>query len=74
MTESTQQTISVDLSEKGMLKGQPISLDRRLFMKFTAFNGCESEQDAALALAGAGVEGALYVERQRPHEVSVSWR
>ena len=73
MTESTQQTISVDLSEKGMLKGQPISLDRRLFMKFTAFNGCESEQDAALALAlaGAGVEGALYVDASDPRGIGI---
>ena len=47
----------MDLSEKGMLKGQPISLDRRLFMKFTAFNGCGSERDAgAPALANAAVE------------------
>ena len=71
MTESTQQTISVDLSEKGMLKGQPISLDRRLFMKFTAFNGCESEQDAAQALAGAGVEGALYVDASDPTGIGI---
>ena len=71
MTESTQQTISVDLSEKGMLKGQPISLDRRLFMKFTAFNGCESEQDAARALAGAGVEGALYVDASDPTGIGI---
>ena len=71
MTESTQQTISVDLSEKGLLKGQPISLDRRLFMKFTAFNGCESEQDAARALAGAGVEGALYVDASDPTGIGI---
>ena len=71
MTESTQQTISVDLSEKGMLKGQPISLDRRLFMKFTAFNGCKSEQDAAQALAGAGVEGALYVDASDPRGIGI---
>src|SRR5690606_40234938 len=30
----------LDLAERGMRKGQPISLDRRLFMKFTAFAGC----------------------------------
>ena len=71
MTESTQQSISVDLSEKGMLKGQPISLDRRLFMKFTAFNGCESEQDAARALADAGVEGALYVDASDPTGIGI---
>ena len=66
MTESTREAISVDLSEKGMLKGQPISLDRRLFMKFTAFNGCTSQHDTAQALAEAGVEGAMYVDTNDP--------
>ena len=66
MTESTRQTTSVDLSEKGMHKGRPISLDRRLFMKFTAFNGCASHQNAARALAAAGVEGTLYVDASDP--------
>ncbi|MCY4477889.1 MAG: hypothetical protein OXC70_07880, partial [Gammaproteobacteria bacterium] len=66
MTESTRQTTSVDLSEKGMHKGRPISLDRRLFMKFTAFNGCASHQNAARALADAGVEGTLYVDASDP--------
>ncbi len=66
MTESTRQTTSVDLSEKGMLKGWPISLDRRLFMKFTAFNGCASEQEAARALAAGSVEGTLYVDASDP--------
>ncbi len=66
-----QDPVSVDLSEKGMRRGQPISLDRRLFMKFTAFNGCSSEQDAALALADAGVEGALYVDANDPTGIGV---
>ena len=71
MTESTRQTTSVDLSEKGMHKGRPISLDRRLFMKFTAFNGCESHQNAARALADAGVEGTLYVDASDPTGIGV---
>ena len=66
MSESTPPTTSVDLSEKGMLKGRPISLDRRLFMKFTAFNGCASHRDAARTLADAGVEGTLYVDASDP--------
>ena len=71
MTEPTRESISVNLSEKGMLKGQPISLDRRLFMKFTAFNGCTSEQDAAQALAEARVEGAMYVDTNDPTGIGV---
>ena len=71
MTESTRQTTSVDLSEKGMHKGRPISLDRRLFMKFTAFNGCASEQEAAQTLAKAGVEGAMYVDTNDPTGIGV---
>lgn len=71
MTEPTREAISVDLSEKGMLKGQPISLDRRLFMKFTAFNGCTSGQDAAQALAEAGVEGAMYVDANDPTGIGI---
>ena len=71
MTESTPPTTSVDLSEKGMHKGRPISLDRRLFMKFTAFNGCASHQNAARALADAGVEGTLYIDASDPTGIGV---
>jgi hypothetical protein len=30
----------LDLSEKGLKHGKQIALDRRLFMKFTAFGAC----------------------------------
>lgn len=66
-----QEPVSVDLSEKGMHRGQPISLDRRLFMKFTAFNACAAVQDAAQALDDAGVEGALYVDANDPTGIGV---
>ena len=71
MTQSTRHTVSMDLSEKGMLKGQPIALDRRLFMKFTAFSGCTSEQEAARTLAGASVEGTLYVDTNDPTGIGI---
>ena len=51
----------MDLSEKGRRDGAPISLDRRLFIKFTAFGGASSTL-AKAALADAGIEGALYVD------------
>ena len=38
--ESVKKKSSVDLSEKGTKDGQPISIDRRLFMKFTVFSQC----------------------------------
>ncbi len=51
----------MDLSEKGRQDGAPISLDRRLFIKFTAFGGASSTL-AKAALADARVEGAIYVD------------
>ena len=53
---------TLDLSEKGMRKGQPISLDRRLFMQFTALGNCADPQAAAQALEQAGIEGVLYLD------------
>ncbi len=61
----------LDLSEKGRKDGEPISLDRRLFMKFTAFGGCADAGPAAEALAAAGVVGALYVDANDPHGIGV---
>jgi hypothetical protein len=52
----------VDLSEKGMRHGKPISLDRRLFMQFMAFGDCADPKQAADALAAAGIEGVLYLD------------
>jgi chlorite dismutase len=52
----------LDLSEKGLLRGEPISLNRRLFMKFTAFGGCRDPQAAIEALAAAGIAGTLYLD------------
>ena len=35
--ESGKKMASVDLSEKGMKEGRPVSLDRRLFMKSVSY-------------------------------------
>ena len=51
-----------DIGEKGRKEGKPISLDRRLFMKFTAFANCARMDAAAETIAEAGVEGALYAD------------
>jgi chlorite dismutase len=52
----------LDLAEKGRRGGEVISLDRRLFMKFTAFGRCFDPHAAIKALEEEGVEGALYVD------------
>ena len=71
MTQSRQEPASVDLSEKGTREGQPISLDRRLFMKFTAFNGCGDVAAAAQVLDDAGVAGALYLDANDPTGIGI---
>ena len=68
---SEAQTESLNLSEKGMKDGQPVSLDRRLFMKFTAFTGCPDAAEASAALATAGVEGALYLDANDPQGIGL---
>jgi len=68
---SEAQTESLDLSEKGLKDGQPTSLDRRLFMKFTAFTGCTDSATAGAALAAAGVEGAMYLDANDPQGVGL---
>ncbi len=62
---------TLDLSEKGLKDGEPVSLDRRLFMKFTAFTGCTDADEPAEALAAAGVEGALYLDANDPKGIGL---
>lgn len=61
----------LDLGEKGMSHGQVTSLDRRLFMKFTAFGECPDPEPAAEALGIAGIEGALYVDANDPQGIGI---
>ena len=58
-----------DMSEKGRRNGRPISLDRRLFMKFTAFRG--SAEEAARALSDSGLEGAVYHDANDPRGIGI---
>ena len=62
----------VDISEKGRKDGQPISLDRRLFMKFTAFGNCPDLAQAVERIADAGIEGAVYVDANDPSGIGVA--
>jgi len=52
----------LDLSEKGRNKGEVVSLNRRLFMKFTAFGDCADVAPVVAAMAQAGLTGALYLD------------
>ena len=61
----------LDLSEKGRRDGQQISLDRRLFMKFTAFGQCRDSVRVARALAHAKIDGVLYVDANDPHGIGL---
>ncbi|HEU4617546.1 MAG TPA: chlorite dismutase family protein [Gammaproteobacteria bacterium] len=61
----------LDLSEKGRREGRVISLDRRLFMKFTAFTGCPDPRAAIERLAVGGVEGVLYLDANDPQGVGL---
>ncbi len=61
----------LDLSEKGMLRGEPISLNRRLFMKFTAFGDCSDPTEAIDRLTAANVPGALYLDANDPSGIGV---
>lgn len=58
----SEQQSQLDLSEKGRKNGQPISLDRRLFMQFLAFGGCTETDSLIATLNEAGLESALYVD------------
>jgi chlorite dismutase len=59
------------LAEKGRRNGQVISLDRRLFMKFTAFGRCFDPHAAVKALAEDGVPAALYVDANDPQGIGI---
>ncbi len=67
-----QEAFELDLSEKGKGKdGQPISLDRRLFMQLLAYGNCRDTTPLIQALEGAGVDGALYADINDPQGVGL---
>jgi chlorite dismutase len=71
-TPATQtDTGELDLSEKGLSKGQVISLDRRLFMKFTAFGQCRDCDAAVAAVARSGLDAVVYVDANDPQGIAV---
>ena len=61
----------LDLSEKGMRKGEVISLDRRLFMKFTAFGNCADPTAAIAAIEKTGLDAAIYLDANDPQGIGI---
>ena len=61
----------LDISEKGRKDGRQIRLDRRLFMKFTAFGNCPELAPAIELIAEAGIEGAVYADANDPGGVGI---
>jgi hypothetical protein len=67
-----QDAAKLDLSEKGKgPDGQPISLDRRLFMQFLAYGACRQTVTLIKALEAAGLEGVLYADINDPQGVGL---
>jgi chlorite dismutase len=61
-----------DISEKGGIKnGEPQRSDRRLFMQFLAFGGCENSRPLGDAAAAAGITGALYEDVNDPRGIGL---
>lgn len=61
----------LDLSEKGRRGREVISLDRRLFMKFTAFTDVDDTKHAIKALEATGLAAAIYADCNDPYGIGV---
>ena len=61
-----------DLSERGGVKnGEPQRSDRRLFMQFLAFGGCENTRPLVEAAAAGRFSGVLYEDVNDPRGVAL---
>lgn len=68
----SQEPAMLDLSEKGKSKdGQPLSLDRRLFMQLLAYSGCRNVGPLIEALEEAQIVGTLYEDINDPQGVGL---
>jgi chlorite dismutase len=61
----------LDLSEKGRNGKDVTSLDRRLFMKFTAFTGVRNAESACTAMKRSGLVAAVYADANDPYGIGV---
>lgn len=69
MTAAPASPAPPDTREHGRRDGETITLDGRLFLKFTAFRG--AGVDVRPALEAAGVQGALYVDAHDPTGIGI---
>lgn len=68
----TQETMQLDLSEKGKSKdGEVIALDRRLFMQFLAYGNCRDAGALIEALQQTEIPGVLYLDINDPEGVGL---
>jgi hypothetical protein len=68
----SQEATILDLSEKGRGKdGQPISLNRRLYMQFLAYGACGDTAPLAEALQATGMDAVLYADLNDPQGVGM---
>jgi hypothetical protein len=70
-TQTTSEPGPVDLSEKGLHEGQVTSLNRRLFMKFTAFGACTDTAAAIVALEASGLDAVIYIDANDAQGIGV---
>ncbi len=63
---------TLSLAETGRGRdGQPITLDRRLFMQFLAFGDCTDTSPLSKALSNSGIDAALYADANDPRGVGL---
>ena len=64
----------LDLSEKGMKDGKQISLDTRLFIKFTAFSNCKDNEmlkDITRTFKRSDVSAVIYQDLNDPSGIGI---
>jgi chlorite dismutase len=61
----------LDLSEKGRKGKDVISLDRRLFMKFSAFTDVDNPTAVCAAIEKSGLVAAVYADANDPYGIGV---
>jgi chlorite dismutase len=72
VTETRRGPEPPDISEKGGIRnGQPQRSNDRLFMQLTAFGGCFETRPLVDAIAGSGLDGALYEDVNDPRGIAL---
>src|SRR5262245_646010 len=59
------------LEHGGPLRGEPQTLDRRLFFRLTVYTGCSDPRPVVEAIQASGVDAAVYLSAADPRGVGV---